>query len=468
MRLVSFYLSAAASAVVLSGCSWLGGPKGYSSPYAAQKNAHHQGYGAQHSHAAAAAKHCQIAAPQQPIPRGCRPEQVTIATGPAAGGFPQQPQFGQPQYANGAYGSAAGQYAGGAMAAQHRTGPELRKPRLRGSLGIGVEKSNAGSLIDYNAYTALSPIAGYNPQDFRESTTSGTRADGLITRQIYTANAQNQPLGDLDAGTGIYTPQNFDSASAPSISFDDAHSTPATISAGLEYVLNNRMTVFAKGGYTHSEGEDGNVAGVQASLYRETQGTEYAQDIDPVTGVPIPGSYTETVLTPTYSEIVNQEIATFDYAFSDMERYNLEVGARHYFNPLVKSEGFRTVTPFIGASAGASHYNAVTVDVSQRQAFYRESFEEGGVGPEQMFDVAAAPQRVDLYDSQWVPQGQLNVGAEWQVTPGMALALESGVRVEGAREYSDFVDPVSGDTVSGRKGDANISIPLTLRGSVNF
>jgi hypothetical protein len=134
----------------------------------------------------------------------------------------------------------------------------------------------------------------------------------------------------------------------------------------------------------------------------------------------------------------------------------------------VKSEGFRTVTPFIGASAGASHYNAVTVDVSQRQAFYRDSFDEGGVGPEQMFDVAAAPQRVDLYDSQWVPQGQLNVGAEWQVTPGMALALESGVRVEGAREYSDFVDPVSGDTVSGRKGDANITIPLTLRGSVNF
>ena len=65
--------------------------------------------------------------------------------------------------------------------------------------------------------------------------------------------------------------------------------------------------------------------------------------------------------------------------------------------------------------------------------------------------------RVDLYDSQWVLSGGLQAGLEWQVTPGTALALETGLRVQGARDYSN-----------GAKGDSRISVPLTLRGSFNF
>jgi len=457
MRLAFVYLSTASAAMALSGCSWLGNATGYKNPFAKQKAANHQGYnpymGAQH-----AAARCQIFSPQQPIPQGCRPEQVTLATAPQ-GGFPQQPQFGQAQYASGAYGTAAAQ--AGQMAAHHRTGPKLKKPRLRGALSLGLEKSNSGSLIDYNEFTALDPFGSYDPQDFNEGTISGSEAAGAITRVNYTANRQNE------SGLGIFTPETFDRVNSPSIAFDDAYSTPATIQAGLEYILNDSMTVFANGGYTHAEGEDGKVASVDASLYRRTETTNYEQNLD-AAGQPIAGSYTALPQVPTTTEIVNQEIAQLDYAFSDMKRYNLEVGARHYFNPLVKSEGFRTVTPFVGASVGASHYNEVTVDISQRQATYVNSFQAGGVRPEDFYNVADVPQRVQLYDSQWIPQGQLNVGAEWQVTPGMALALESGVRIEGAREYSDFVDPASGDTISGRKGDANVSIPLTLRGSVNF
>ena len=66
-------------------------------------------------------------------------------------------------------------------------------------------------------------------------------------------------------------------------------------------------------------------------------------------------------------------------------------------------------------------------------------------------------ERVELYDSQWVPSGQLNAGMEWQVTPKTALAFETGIRIEGARDYSNGV-----------KGDTNIAIPMTIRGSYNF
>jgi len=51
----------------------------------------------------------------------------------------------------------------------------------------------------------------------------------------------------------------------------------------------------------------------------------------------------------------------------------------------------------------------------------------------------------------------LNAGMEWQVTPKTALALETGVRIEGARDYSN-----------GERGDTNVVVPLTLRGSFNF
>jgi len=46
---------------------------------------------------------------------------------------------------------------------------------------------------------------------------------------------------------------------------------------------------------------------------------------------------------------------------------------------------------------------------------------------------------------------------EWQVTPKTALAFETGVRFEGGRENDN-----------GDRGDDNIAIPVTIRGSYNF
>jgi len=462
MRLYSVAASAALSAVLLSGCSFITGKPGkYENPYAKQKAAHHGQYGSQN-----VANRCQVFSPRQPVPQGCRPEQVTLATAPqgqygagqyrSTNGFPQQPQYGQPQYADGSYGTAVGQAHGSTP--HYQTGPKLKKPKLRGSLSLGVEKSVSGALLDYAVRDDLDPRNGYNPQIYNEGRVTGSQAAGSITQTTFTAN-------ELDAAN-IFAPNTFESSTRPTVSFDDVWSTPASLKAGLEYVAGKNTTVFVNGGYTHAEGNSGNGATVTATLYQEDITQNYTPVLD-ADGAAIPGAFVPSGgPIRNVSFIPNQEIARFTYDFSDLRQYDVEVGARHYLKPFVQSEGYRTVTPFIGGAVGASHVSAVDVTVGQSQAFYQRTFEESG-DAEHFYSVPTPTNSTRLYDSQWIPQGQLNVGAEWQLTPGFALAAETGVRVQGAREYADFTN-AAGETISGEKGDANISIPFTLRGSVNF
>ena len=83
MRFVTVATTTALSAVLLSGCSFISGNSGqFKNPFAKKANAQSGYYGAQN-----VAPRCQIFSPRQPIPRGCRPEQVTLATAP-------QGQFG--------------------------------------------------------------------------------------------------------------------------------------------------------------------------------------------------------------------------------------------------------------------------------------------------------------------------------------------------------------------------------------
>jgi len=425
MRFVTVATTTALSAVLLSGCSFISGNSGqFKNPFAKKTNVQSGYYGAQN-----AAKRCQIFSPRQPIPRGCRPEQVTLATAP-------QGQFGP-----------ASQYQG----------PKVRKPKLRGSLSLGVEKSFSGSLLDYDVRDDLSPVSGYNPQAFNEGFVEGSPASGQVTQSIFTAN-------DLGA-TDPFAPNSFESSSQPTISFDDVWSTPASLRAGVEYIAGKNTTIFANAGYTHAEGKSGDAATVTATLYRVDSVQNFTEELDAM-GEVIPNSFVADGLPIANVQFIpNQEIARFTYDFSDLRQYDLEIGARQYLKPLSGATNGQTVTPFLGASIGASRVNAVDVSVGQTQAFYQQTFEGATEG--NFYTVPTAVNQTRLYDAQWIPQGQLNVGAEWQLTPGFALAAETGVKLQGAREYADFTN-AAGETISGASGDTNISIPFTLRGSVNF
>ena len=435
------------SVVLLSGCSWLGGAGiGGGQGYHAQSSHYNYNAGAQHGQHQYRAKQdpCQVFSPQAPIPQGCHPSQVTLGT---AGGFPQQPNFGGGQYANQGYGSHAG-VAHQQAAHYNPRKNKLRKPRFRGSLSLGVEKSVSGNLLDYAKVPTIDPVAGYNPQDFNEGFTSGSRPEGSIVDTTYTANDRDVPNIFQPPGPGFL---GYERATMPSISFDDIYSTPARLALGGEYILNPRTTVFANAGYSKAEGKSGKVASVEATLYERTVTEGFTEDPDN------PGIFISSGTVTNTSFLPNREIARYAYDFTDMNRIDLEAGARHYLNPVVKSQGFKTLTPFIGASVGASHYNAVSFDVTQEQAFYQRAFQSESGVTEDFYTVTGPEQRVDLYDSQWVPSGQLNAGMEWQVTPKTALAFETGVRIEGARKYSN-----------GERGDKNIAIPMTIRGSYNF
>jgi len=449
MRLVVCTLSA----VLLSGCSWLGGALGSGHSGQNAHSAYQSGrYFAGdkrrgHQQKLRQQDPCQIFSPQQPIPQGCNPSQVTLGT---AGGFPQQPNFGGGyghEYASQGFGSHADQ-----QAAHYQPKGKIRKPRWRGSLSLGLEKSNSGDLLDFSAvdsldpanpFSGLDPFTNYNPQDFNQTVIVGTPATGNVTTTTFTANAENQTgTGTDPLVPSIFTDGVANRFDASSISFDDVHSTPLRIAGGAEFILTPRATLFANAGYSYAEGKSGDVASVNASVYRLVS----SENFD-AAGTSL-GPAVETL-----SELEPQEIARFNYDFTDLRRIDLEAGGRYYFNPINKNQGYKTLTPFVGASAGVSHFNSVSYDFSLAQTNYAAAF-AGNPEPE----ISAGPRsRVELYDSQWVPSGQLNAGMEWQVTPKTALALETGVRIEGARDYSNGV-----------KGDTNVAIPVTLRGSFNF
>ena len=310
----------------------------------------------------------------------------------------------------------------------------------------------------------------YDPNDFREGFVEGAPADGTVTTTIFTAITE-----DIDV---------------PNISYSDAHSTPLHLKAGVEYIKSPSTTFFANAGYGYSEGEGVRGAVVTGELQRiiVQENFRTIPAVAPIPGTPavpaipsapalgivgtpavagvagIPGTPEQIVLDSVGTSvnfIPNQNIANYNFDFSDQERIDLEFGARHYFNPIVRDQGFKTLTPFVGGSVGVSYLNAVSFNISQDQVFYQEAFEAGGTQPDQFFDVVpnniSGPSQIELFDSEWVPTGQLNAGVEWQVTPKTALAFESGLRFERGREYSN-----------GERASTNIAIPVTVRGSYNF
>ena len=441
----------ALSAVLLSGCSWIGGGfgggqgQGFNGP-SAQYNAAAGRYNGGVN--AGRVDPCAIYSPQQPVPYGCDPADVTLAT---SGGFPQKPDF-----SNG-YAQATGGYGSHVDVAHKQSAfyepkGERRKPRWRGSFGLGFEKTVTGTLFDVAQDGALIPSTNYNPQEFNEGFVTGSEASGTVTTTIFTANDQfsNFPAGETVAD-GVLVDNRFESISNPDLAFGDVHSTPLYLKAGGEFILSPKATLFGNVGYAYAEGETLTGATVDGTLYRRVETQDFIPDaVNPgafiANGAPNIG----------VSFIPNQQIATFEYDFSNSQRIDLEAGARYYFDPIVRDQGHKTLTPFVSASGGASYYNGVDVNVTQEQTFYQSTFEANN-GTIDTYDVTSGTASVELYDSQWVPSGQINAGMEWQVTPKTALAFEAGLRFEGERELTN-----------GNKGDTRISIPFGIRGSYNF
>jgi len=436
------------SAVLLSACSWFGGQAGHHGqqaygPYGAPQAQNWQGH---NRHANNRLGPCQVLHSSQPVPRGCNPADVTIATGGNPyGGFPQQPNF------SGGYGADFATGGFGSHSNVRRTSTDYhtsekagkRRPKLRGQLYLGGEKSIVGDLIDLDVNGALLPSVNYNPDNFREGRTQGTPGGGAVTDTIFTSEVEQIRQDD--------------------ISFEDAYSTPLNIRGGFEYIVGPKTSIFANAGYVYAEGERSS-ATVQAELQRIDQIETFAPETttDPMTGVVTEtGNFVSTGQSINIGFIPNVDVARFGLELSDLERIDLEVGARHYLNPILKDSTNASITPFVGGSVGAARYNDQSISVRQEQLFLERAFESSAQTLD-FFDAlpnrgGAVINNVELFDAQWVPTGTVTAGVEWQATPRTAIAFETGVRFEGGR-----------DDINDVKGDDNVSIPFTIRGSYNF
>ena len=191
------------------------------------------------------------------------------------------------------------------------------------------------------------------------------------------------------------------------LSYDDAFKPSKRIGLGLERDLNRTTTVFGQASYAKADGD------TAEGYTTVTNGTYDAA------GVFTPG--------------VGETPRSLDATFSDLETYTAEVGLRKYVGAPAAS-----IRPYLGASAGATYNDDVT--------FVRTYSDDGTVfAPEQT-----------IIESGWNPTAAGIIGAEMAVGHRGAIGIESGVR------WTDNLDVVDGG------GDSRITVPLTLRGRVAF
>ena len=321
-----------------------------------------------------------------------------------------------------------------AYGSQHASRPQLRKPRFRGSLSLGLEKSQSGDLIGSN-------FEGFGVQPNSGSVSSGF---GFVDNTGFSGSPVEGLVITSDL-TAIPT-----DIRSPSISFDDVHSTPLRISGGIEYIATPKTTLFANVGYSYSEGNEGGVI----NILGDVDGTVFFQGFDDNIPIGQPADIDRTV--------ENLPIVQIAADFSDLERYDGEIGIRHYFNPILRGASSRSITPFVAASVGAARYNGLSFK-GERQNLDLHAAVADLESSIQFVPELNTDQAIAVYESQWVGTGQLNAGLEWQATPKTAIAFETGVRIDGAR--NGIRDTATGDRIN---GDTNVSIPFTIRGSYNF
>ena len=214
--------------------------------------------------------------------------------------------------------------------------------------------------------------------------------------------------GDIFGGKAASAnTDNFATATAeivaPAISYKDAFKDGYNVGGAMTYDLNRNTTLLGSVGYQKNEGRT------------------FAN------GTFQPGSY-DAAGTFTSSGPVENVTATM----SDLEQISVEGGIRRYVGGWGHGGGLR---PYVGASGGFTHNNSV--DVTQSS------------------DTTLAPFTQKYVDSGWTPTAAGIIGAEMAVGSRAALGIESGIR------WRDNLDTNVGS-------DDRWSIPVQLRGRVSF
>ncbi|MBL4855033.1 MAG: hypothetical protein JKY25_12465 [Robiginitomaculum sp.] len=185
---------------------------------------------------------------------------------------------------------------------------------------------------------------------------------------------------------------------SPSISYGDAYKNAISYDLAATYDINPSTTLIGRIGYAKAEGQ------------RVQIGT--------VTDITFPG-----VDEPYYA------------TWSDLEQVTLEGGMRKYMGGW--NNGLSGIRPYVGATAGFTHNGSVSVVQDSATI------------------INPADPAIPFIDSGWTPTASGVIGAEMQVGPRTAIGVEAGIR------WRDDLNSI--DTKQDRW-----SVPLRLRGRVSF
>lgn len=187
------------------------------------------------------------------------------------------------------------------------------------------------------------------------------------------------------------------------ISYDDAFKKGISLGGNLAYDVSRNTTLIGGLGYSKRKGQT-----LENGTFE-------------------PGSYDSA---GNFTSSGPVETVTAEY--SDLEEWKLEGGVRQYmgYNPVFR--------PYVGATGGFTHNNGV--DVTQTSS--------GGT-------LTAAANTQEFIDSGWRPTAAGVIGAEMAVGSRAALGVETGIR------WRDNLD-------TNTKSDDRWSIPVSLRGRVAF
>ncbi len=197
-------------------------------------------------------------------------------------------------------------------------------------------------------------------------------------------------------------PGNLDVSATPAISYGDAYKNAVTYDMAATYDVDPSTTLIGRIGYSSADGQ------------RLKIGTIDDRQINPA-----PNTTTEDL----YAQ------------WSDLEQVTLEGGFRKYMGGWNNS--MSGIRPYVGAMAGFTHNNAVTL--AQESAT--------------LMPVGANVQQ--YIDAGWTPTASGVVGAEMQVGARTAIGVEAGIR------WSDNLN-------TNFASEDRWSVPLKLRGRVSF
>jgi len=399
----------ALSAVLLSGCSWLG--------VGGQKNVgFNQGQGGAYGvNCGPTQGYAQQGYAQQV---GCAPGQGGYGVQQAYGGQ----GYGQQAYAGQGYGQGSVQTLGSAAP----YGAAVGNPY--GNV-VGTQLSN-GQYVNGAAVQNVvgAPIYQAQPYAAAGAACCGPQLRGPARALPFGIEAGIGTSfgigGDVFGGRPEFSPSGFGPATGgtgstrevsaqPSISYNQAFDETIEYDVAGTYDISPNTTLLGRVGYSEANGQTVNLGAA----------------FDPNSTL---GFVDANNAAPVFAE------------FDDLEQIKLEAGVRQYVGGF--GNGVTGLRPYVGVTGGAIYND--DVDITQSSDAFIVPDGAGGV-------TSGIDPSIAFIDGGWNPTASAVLGAEYQVGGRTAIGVEAGIR------WQDNFDTLT-------PSQDRWSVPVRLRGRVSF